>query len=270
VLARWTDLVGELTSRVTRPLRAGSAVVIVTDDRWPVGAETLGLALEAAGVPAGLVSIVHGVDPDTRAALLVAGGSSIGAQVPYTVDLDGGPANRSFVVQKDDDLVRAAHEVVRRAFGRSETLSGQRHGRIGRVLCHNRVFSTFSEEVLLALETTADINDPVPMVDGRALGSLRLLWELGLDEGATMIFGGEPFAGAARVPSGSSAGGASGGGKPGVAGARRSNDRRAWPTIFTNVEPGMSISRLDEPAPVLSLLRTESDAASQNIARTLG
>jgi acyl-CoA reductase-like NAD-dependent aldehyde dehydrogenase len=67
----------------------------------------------------------------------------------------------------------------------------------------------------------------VPQVDDEAVARVRAAWELGLDEGATCIAGGDASAGVRQLP----------------------------PTVFTNVESYMATAKRQEPLPVLCLLR---------------
>ena len=116
------------------------------------------------------------------------------------------------------------------AFGRTMTLFGQCRGQIGRVFCDERRFSRFTECLLAALADSESVRDPLPLIDRDAAFAVRRRWALGLDEGATLILGGES--------------------------AEDSSGRRLLPTVFTNVEERMSMARQVDPMPVLCLLRT--------------
>lgn len=246
VFARWTDLVGGLATRVLCELFAGRGVLVLSDERWPLAGDVLAGALAAAGLPAGLVSVLHG---SQEACLDVLSGAAVD-DVSFRIDRgEVERANRSYVVEQCADLRRAAVDVVAKSFGRRETLSGQKPGRIGRVLCHRAVFSSFTDALLAELADHPDVKDPVPVIDGRALVDLRGLWELGVDEGATLVFGGELLGGEDSA---------------------RPRERRVWPTVFTNVEVEMGLCHHPDPAPVLCLLRAQSDAAAQELARTIG
>jgi aldehyde dehydrogenase (NAD+) len=254
VFSHWSELVAVLFERALASLARGRGVLLVADERWPAGADAVARAFEAAGVPPGLVSLLHGAQEACREAL-VGGGDGRGDEgvresgVAFSVDAwPREPQIGTYVVEEDADLARAATDVVQRAFGRSATLSGQRPGHVGRVLCHRKVFSAFTELLLATMQTSPDVRDPVPLVDSQAFNQLRTMWELGLDEGATLIFGGETFTG----------------------GTSRSSDRRVWPAIFTNIETEMALFQNTTPAPLLCLVRVESDQAGQELARRLG
>ena len=117
------------------------------------------------------------------------------------------------------------------------------------MVCHQRLFSRFSEELLQCLEAAQDAQRPVPAIDGDLPGHVRGAWALGLDEGASPILGGEPLSRPA-APVDAARGGGSQGSRP------------PWalsPTVFTNVDPGLRLAGLGRPAPVLSLIRGASD-----------
>ena len=89
----------------------------------------------------------------------------------------------------------------------------------------------------------------VPIVDEGLHRYVRWAWALGLDEGATLIFGGEPYRPAQAM-----------------AGASR---QALWPTVFSNVEPHQRFARLRRPAPILALLRVRSDREGTRLAAEL-
>ena len=125
-------------------------------------------------------------------------------------------------------------ECVERAFGRS-TLGGQLEGSLARVYCPERSFSRFSEHLLECLDTSPLAREPVPLIDREAKDKARRAAALGLDEGATPIYAGEPGA--------------------------RALGRRVPPVVFSNVEPYMNSAQRQEPLPVLCLLRSDSARA---------
>ena len=264
IFARWTDFVSGLYRRIATQLASDRGVVVLSDNRWPVNADALSAAISAAGMPTGVVSIVHGLSAPLRDALIAMAASQapdeseehprLRAQtVPLTLDLGGHElGNRSFLVheacEREGGLAQAALEVVDQAFGRASSLSGQRPGRVARVICHVRVFSKFCEHLLAAIERSPDVKQPIPQIDNEAISSVRALWNLGLDEGATLVFGGECFEAA-----------------PGS----RARDPRVWPAIYSNVDPEMALSRIRETVPVLCLIRADSDEAAEQLALDL-
>ena len=101
-------------------------------------------------------------------------------------------ALRCGVVEVDParPLEASAAEFVERAFGRGVTLGGQLPGSLGRVFCPARSFSRFTELFLAELEARA-VPQIVPELDEDTNARARAACELGHDEGATCIAGGE-------------------------------------------------------------------------------
>jgi acyl-CoA reductase-like NAD-dependent aldehyde dehydrogenase len=161
--------------------------------------------------------------------------------------------NATYTVNALTDPAAAAREVVALAFGRATALSGQLPGSIGRVACHERVFSRFSAELLALLDRDAEVAQPLCAREPATLEHARRAHELGLDEGATLVFsrhGGDVATGV------------------GASRERRAEDI-LWPIVFTNVEEHMRLAWLGRPAPVLCLMRVANDERGAVLAREL-
>ena len=268
---------GAALVQVTFPsLLAGSGVLLFSDADAPELAVGLCELFEDVGLPKGVVSLVHDdASTSLRAALASGAVSRLALAEPAeriasaeraleracTGASSGGFGSglreqerpqleatvlrqRQHVVHLEDSLEAAAATVAEGAFGRG-VLTGQAAGAIGRVLCHERLFSRFTEALLARVDDLALRCRPFDRGLPQHL-SERL--RLGLDEGATLIRGGS------REPAGSQ---------------RRSRDAILGPSVFTNVEPRMALSRADRPAPVLCLLRLGSDDEALSLARRL-
>lgn len=247
----WSDLLVGTFLSAARELVRGNACVLVGDERLPIAADRVVRALLAAGVCEGAFALLHGLTrdglqcaiDDARVHAVSASGDRelIGwlrrACQRAGVERQELDMLRCAVTQvaPDDDLGERAVELVERAFGRSSTLFGQRRGQVARVFCPERSFSSFSEVLLAALEGSEPARDPLPLIDRKALRTVRRQWAIGLGDGATLVFGGE------QAGSGS-------------------GDTRVLPTVFTNVEEGMASARCQAPFPVLCLLRSGSDS----------
>jgi len=149
--------------------------------------------------------------------------------------------NTSLLVRRADDAEECARLAARRAFGRVASLTGQRAGALGRVVCHERSFSRFSAALLAELERTGDIERqtdferPVPLLERETRAHLAAARALGLDEGATLVLAGrEPPA-----------------------------------CVFTNVDERLQLATLARCAPLLVLLRTTSDEEGAALAARL-
>jgi acyl-CoA reductase-like NAD-dependent aldehyde dehydrogenase len=267
--AHWSDFVGGLASRLAVRLVAGHTAVVLGSPRLPCAAQALAEAVRAIELPPGVVSVLHDDKGEalrgalehpelvwarlraTDAALTALGGRLGGLSPDWSV----WPL-RSAVrgIPLEADPAQEAASVVLEGFGRSSTLSGQLPGQVGRVVCHQRLFSRFSEELLQCLEAAPDAQRPVPDIDGDLPEHVRRAWALGLDEGATPIFGGEPLSRPAASPDS-------------IKGSRP--PRVVPPVVFTNVEPGPGLATLGRPAPVLSLIRGASDEAVKELVAQL-
>lgn len=255
VAPHWSESAAEIFADVATELVLGRAAALAADPRMPCAAEAVGRALLSAGIPPGAISVLFGLDEAALASLARAaraihsrGDRRAIARLRRSVE-DGGTCEMRLSRLRSGtcelalgaDLDRAALEVVERAFGRTATLSGQRAGALARVHCPEHLFSDFTARLLATLEASPAALDPLPLVDRQALASVRATWATGLDEGATLIFGGEGFL------------------ERGV--AEGNTDRRVFPTVFTNVELASELARRVEPEPVLALLRVRGGSS---------
>lgn len=242
----WRELVRLPLFDLARELVGGRTAVLVSDARLPEVCAAFARAARGAGLPAGVLGVLHGPTRELVTLALERPAAEAGRTlvasglVARMVELRrlceqrGLPDPRlralrcgAFEVDPAHDLAASAREVVERAAGRGTTLSGQLSGALGRVFCPARAFSRFSAELLVALEASAAWRAPASQIDETAVLRLRAACELALDEGATCIAGGESDA--ARLA--------------------------PQPTIFTNVEPYMASARRQDPLPLLCLLR---------------
>ncbi|MSR63480.1 MAG: aldehyde dehydrogenase family protein [Planctomycetes bacterium] len=242
----WRELVRAPLLDLARELAAGRTVVLVSDARAPELASALARAALRAELPAGTIGLLHGATREL-VALGLAGAERGDAQL-----VASGPVERmselrracaaralsdarlralrcrAYEVDATRELDACAAEVVELAFGRARTFSGQLAGALGRVFCPARRFSAFSAALLAKLEASAAMRAPLAQIDDAAAARVRAAWELGLDEGATCIAGGDG----------------------------EGRERVLPPTVFTNVEAHMQSAKRQEPLPVLCLLRS--------------
>jgi acyl-CoA reductase-like NAD-dependent aldehyde dehydrogenase len=261
--AHWSDLVGPLLQRVALRLSAGSPVVLLSDPRLPEAGDALAAALEAADVPPGTLGVLHddgrtvlrsarrrpalgwGRARGSRAELaaLAAGGGTFGAGL---TDWSLWPlASAVHVVAEGCDPAAEAAHVVERSLSPSATLFGQLPDAVGRVLCHQRRLSAFTEELLARLDAAPALAEPIAAVEADLPERMAAAWALGLDEGACPVFG-EPLADAR------------GRGFPAVR-----------PLVFTNVETGGRLLALERSAPLLRLARAGSDEEAHRLRDAL-
>ena len=265
----WGDLVAAPACAVFAALLLGRTVLHVSDPVAPSIAESLAEALARAGLPGGVLSVLHddgddsvraAIESDAPTYVLASGfpervrrleraigrsGASFGAgvrsQAGAAIDLRV-LRSRGAAVALGEDLAARAAELVDQAFGRSRTLSGQLPGQVGRVTVHPRAFSRFTEELLLVLRKSDDLDRPVPIVDRESEEELRRARILGLDEGATLIFDGRAY-------------GSAGDGTGEEPSPEDQDDAILAPSVFTNVEERMRLASLARPTSLLCLLR---------------
>ncbi len=265
LVSHWSELHVSFRRRLARLLVAGHAVVVLAPARVPMIAERFARELAGAGLPSGALEVLFmegqeilwqalerggfdrlaaaghreleqvlaqrlGSGAPTRAAFTGFGAGVVepAAGVRLAFELLG---RSDFHVHADDDPLERAGAAAALALGRSEALSGQLPGQVGRISCHPRRFSAFTAALLAILENSPAFADPLPPFDPDLSRELERVRELGLDEGATLIVEGGPA----------------------------SREDRGWgrlfPLVFTNVEPGMRLARLERPMPVLLLQR---------------
>jgi len=256
-VADWREGVGGLALRVFRALVDGHPVVVLGDPRLPRAAAALAVALEAAELPPGTAAVLHddgltvlrGAASRVRLWSALEGNDRVLATLESVADeepvIDWVAARRrTAIVRAADDPDDRARGLFEKALGRSSTLSGQLPGQVGRVLCHELVLSRFTEALLATYDDAYRGEPPVAAVDGRAQAQVQATWALGLDEGACLVRGAEPW----LDPAG------------------ERTLARAWlPAVFTNVDAHLRFARLQRPSPVLALVRVTSDAQADRL-----
>jgi acyl-CoA reductase-like NAD-dependent aldehyde dehydrogenase len=205
--------------------------------------------LDAAGLPKGVVNVVHGGGgevgdrlvrhPDVRVITLT-GSRETGVAVLKAaaeglkhVHLELGGKN-AIIVLDDADLDLAVEGIVWSAFG----TSGQRCTAASRVIVQQRAHDELQSKLVSAAERLRlgvgweEATDVGPVINKRALEKIHSYTEIGKDEGARLLTGGEIATGDGL-------------------------DRGFFyrPTIFGDVEPGMRIAQEEIFGPTTALIR---------------
>ncbi|MET0236044.1 MAG: aldehyde dehydrogenase family protein [Kibdelosporangium sp.] len=251
----WNYPLHQIVAKVIPALAAGNTVVLKPSEISPLTAGLFMAALEAAGVPAGVVNLVHGTGPVVGEALSAhpnvdmvsftgstRAGKLVSATAANTVkrvalELGGKSAN---VILDDADLTAAVKKGVANAY----INGGQTCTAWTRMIVpadkHDEIV-----EMAAAAAAKYTVGDPTD--DSTRIGPMsstaqrnRVLGYInkGIDEGATVAFGGADTGGlptpGAYVP----------------------------PTVFANVRPEMIIAQEEIFGPVLSILpyRNEDEA----------
>ncbi|MEO6032832.1 MAG: 5-carboxymethyl-2-hydroxymuconate semialdehyde dehydrogenase [Burkholderiaceae bacterium] len=247
------------TWKVAPCLAFGNTAVLKMSELSPLSAARLGeLALEA-GIPAGVLNIVHGygvevgeplvAHPDVRA-ISFTGSTATGNRIvraaglkKFSMELGG---KSPFVVFDDADLERALDAAVFMIFSNN----GERCTAGSRILVQKSIYADFAARFAERAQRIA-VGDPLdeatlvgPMISPAHLAKVRGYIELGPKEGATLLCGGaEP----PELP------------------AHLAKGNFVRPTVFADVDNRMRIAQEEIFGPVACLIPfdDEADAIAQ-------
>jgi aldehyde dehydrogenase (NAD+) len=242
--------------KIAPALVCGDTVVFKPATDTPLLGERFVEIFEEAGLPAGVLNIVHGgggtvgeglvKHPDVPLISLT-GSREVGVQTAKNaapllkhVHLELGGKN-AIIVMDDADLELAVDGIVWSAFG----TSGQRCTAASRVIAAGKVYDRVQSQLVERVEQLKLGNgleeevDVGPVINRAALDKIHSYTEIGKDEGAKLLTGGEIATGD---------------------GLEQGNFYR--PTVFADVEPGMRIAQEEIFGPTTALIRaTDVDDA---------
>jgi alpha-ketoglutaric semialdehyde dehydrogenase len=193
-------------------LVCGNTVVLKPAEDTPLLAERFVELLAEAGLPDGVVNVVHGYGevagerlvqhPDVPV-ITFTGSRETGVRVTHAaadrlkhVHLELGGKN-AIIVLDDADLDLAVEGIVWSAFG----TSGQRCTAASRVIVQDGVYTQLQAKLVAAAERLKlgvgweDETDIGPVINEAALQKIHSYTEIGKDEGAKLLTGGEPESG---------------------------------------------------------------------------
>jgi 5-carboxymethyl-2-hydroxymuconic-semialdehyde dehydrogenase len=247
------------TWKVAPALAFGNTAVLKMSELSPMTAARLGeLALEA-GIPAGVLNVIHGYGseagealcrhPDVRA-ISFTGSTATGNRIvkaaglkKFSMELGG---KSPFVIFNDADLNRALDAAVFMIFSNN----GERCTAGSRILIQQSIYADFVGKFTERAKRIS-VGDPLdekinvgPMISPEHLAKVRRYIELGPTEGATLLCGGLDA--------------------PDLEGAlRRGNFVK--PTVFADVDNRMRIAQEEIFGPVACLIpfKDEADAILQ-------
>jgi 5-carboxymethyl-2-hydroxymuconic-semialdehyde dehydrogenase len=247
------------TWKVAPALAFGNTAVLKMSELSPLSASRLGeLALEA-GIPAGVLNIVHGYGaeageplcrhPDVRA-ISFTGSTLTGNRIvkaaglkKFSMELGG---KSPFVVFEDADLPRALDAAIFMIFSNN----GERCTAGSRILVQKSIYPEFVQK-FAERARRIPVGDPLdektiigPMISANHLEKVRRYIEMGPKEGAVLVCGGS--------------------GAPAVAGPlAKGNFVQA--TVFADVDNRMRIAQEEIFGPVACLIpfADEADAIAQ-------
>jgi alpha-ketoglutaric semialdehyde dehydrogenase len=189
-------------------LVCGNTVVLKPAEDTPSLAERFVELLDEAGLPAGVVNIVHGYGETAGDALVrhpdvpivtFTGSRETGVAVTKAaadnlkhVHLELGGKN-AIIVLDDADVDLAVEAILWSAFG----TSGQRCTAASRVIAHEGIYETLQSKLVAATERLRlgpgwdDASDVGPVINKAAIEKIHAYTKIGSDEGARLLTGGE-------------------------------------------------------------------------------
>lgn len=244
-------------------LAFGNTAVLKMSELSPLTAARLGeLALEA-GIPAGVLNVVHGYGkeageplvrhPDVRA-ISFTGSTATGNRIvkeaglkKFSMELGG---KSPFVVFEDADFERALDAAVFMIFSNN----GERCTAGSRILVQKSIYAKFVER-FVARARKINVGDPLdektiigPMISQGHLAKVRSYIELGQKEGATMLCGGLD---APLLPD------------------RVKKGNYVAPTVFADVDNRMKIAQDEIFGPVACIIPFADEAEAIRIANDI-
>jgi aldehyde dehydrogenase (NAD+) len=263
VLTPWNFPIAIPAWKIAPALVCGNTVVFKPAEETPLLGQRFVELLAEAGAPPGVLNVVHGFGEDVGEAIVAhpdvpiitfTGHRDTGVRVTKVaadhlkhVHLELGGKN-AIIVMEDADLDLAVEGIVWSAFG----TSGQRCTAASRVIVHRAVYDELGTRLVRAAERMRlgpgweDATDVGPVISRSALEKIHGYTEVGKEEGATLLTGGEP---------------ANGDGLGGGFYYR--------PTIFGDADPEMRIAREEIFGPTTALIRVESFDDAVRVANSV-
>ena len=267
LISPWNVPFMTATWKVAPCLAFGNTAVLKMSELSPMSAARLGeLALEA-GVPPGVLNLVHGygkdageplvAHPDVRA-ISFTGSTATGNRIVQTAGLKkfsmelGGKS--PFVVFEDADLERAMDAAVFMIFSNN----GERCTAGSRILVQQSIYADFVAKFTERAKRIR-VGDPLeeatvvgPMISQAHLAKVRSYIDLGPKEGATLLCGGlDRPSYAPELP------------------AHVARGNYVWPTVFADVDNRMKIAQDEIFGPVACLIPFKDEAHAIALANDI-
>src|SRR5215213_754593 len=263
VITPWNFPIAIPSWKIAPALVCGNTVVFKPATDTPLLGERFVELLAEAGLPPGVVNIVHGGGgevgdrivrhPDVPV-VTITGSRETGVAVLKAsadnlkhVHLELGGKN-AVIVMDDAELDLAADGILWSAFG----TSGQRCTAASRVIVHRVVYEELQSRLVAQAEKMRlgpgweEDTDVGPLINRRALDKVHSYTGIGRDEGARLLTGGE------------------------IASDNGLDDGNFYrPTIFADVEPGMRIAQEEIFGPTTALIPVDSFAEAVAAANSV-
>ena len=252
LITPWNFPMAIPTWKMFPALLCGNSVVLKPAEDTPLTAVRLIEILNEAGVPPGVVNLIHGRGEEVGAALVrhrdvqlvsFTGSAAVGREIASVcgqnlkrVSLELGGKNAQ-IVMEDGDLELALEGALWGAFG----TTGQRCTATSRLIVHREVAKKLTD-MLVARARTLKIGDGLdesvdmgPLINQAAREKVLGYIDVGKREGARLLTGGSIYEARACA-----------------------NGYFFEPTIFDQVRPGMRIAQEEIFGPVLSIIEVDS------------
>jgi acyl-CoA reductase-like NAD-dependent aldehyde dehydrogenase len=252
VVTPWNFPMAIPTWKIFPALVCGNTVVFKPASDTPASAAVLVEILIEAGVPKGVINIVHGGGSEVGMAIVehpdvdlisFTGSTAVGKKISEAasktlkrVSLELGGKNAQ-IVMDDADLALALDGVLWGAFG----TTGQRCTATSRLILHETIYDKFMD-MLVSRTQKLRLGDGLeegtevgPVINEAQRKTIHGYVEIGKQEGAKLLTGG-------NIASGDGL-------------------NKGWfyqPTIFTDVDPEMRIAKEEIFGPVLSVIKVKS------------
>lgn len=264
LISPWNVPFMTATWKVAPCLAFGNTAVLKMSELSPLTAARLGeLALEA-GIPPGVLNLVHGygkeageplvAHPDVRA-ISFTGSTTTGNRIvksaglkKFSMELGG---KSPFVIFDDADLDRALDAAVFMIFSNN----GERCTAGSRILVQQSIYTDFAAKFAERARRIT-VGDPLdektivgPMISQAHLAKVRSYIELGPKEGATLLCGGLEV--------------------PGNLPDRVKKGNYVMPTVFADVDNRMRIAQEEIFGPVACLIPFKDEADAIRLANDI-
>ena len=263
LISPWNVPFMTATWKVAPCLAFGNTAVLKMSELSPLTAAMLGQLAMEAGIPAGVLNVVHGygketgeplvAHPDVRAVSFT-GSTATGNRIVQTAGLKkfsmelGGKS--PFVIFDDADFERALDAAIFMIFSNN----GERCTAGSRILVQKSIYATFAERFVERAKRLS-VGDPLgdstivgPMISQGHLAKVRSYIELGPKEGATLACGGLDL--------------------PALPDSMR-NGNFVAPTVFVDVDNRMRIAQEEIFGPVACLIPFDDEADAIRIANDI-
>ncbi|MET3495414.1 5-carboxymethyl-2-hydroxymuconate semialdehyde dehydrogenase [Variovorax boronicumulans] len=264
LISPWNVPFMTATWKVAPCLAFGNTAVLKMSELSPLTAARLGeLALEA-GIPPGVLNLVHGygkeageplvAHPDVRA-ISFTGSTATGNRIvksaglkKFSMELGG---KSPFVIFEDADLDRALDAAVFMIFSNN----GERCTAGSRILVQQSIYADFAAKFAERAKRIT-VGDPLdgktivgPMISQAHLAKVRSYIELGPKEGATLLCGGLDA--------------------PSMLPDRVKKGNYVMPTVFADVDNRMKIAQEEIFGPVACLIPFKDEADAIRLANDI-